>query len=993
MEAVGQAEGEAGRGCPRVSVVVLAFNGRDHLRRCLPTLLAQTYPRERLELIVVDNGSTDGGADYVAEQFPSVRVVRNRANYGFARGNNIGAELATGELVAFLNQDTRADPDWVTELVAPIVAARRQGDETLACTAAKIVSWDGALVDFVGARMNFLGKASQLDFGQPVDPRYDVERPMLFACGGAMLIDRRVFLEVGGFDEDYFVFFEDVDLGWRLWVLGYRVQLAPKAITYHRLHASTASLGDARRQLVYERNALYSSIKNYDDANLARVLPASLLLTVQRVVAELRPAGLRREDYDVRRPASGRAECVPLNAGGASLLLALADLTEHMPALLDKRAVIQGQRRRPDAEIAPLFGGPFEPMAGEPGHAETTFRLTNQLGVNRIFEHVPRHVLVITTDLLPLPGLPASGAGLRAWGIGQGLTGRGHRVTYAMHARAMAYAGGNVPEGLQAAAWTEATLTEVAHRVNPDLVVACGWYPAAWLDTDHYPLVIDQHGPHLLERSFHKDHNADLAEAARQKLGALARADLFTCAGERQRLYFEPWLLQAGFDLTRPEEQPVVLPLTMSPDLPTHAPAGEVTFVYGGVFLPWQDPTIGLTALVEALEAHGQGRLAVYGGAHPLFPEVGTGVFPRLRARLERSPHAGFEPLTPHAELLRRYARAHAAIDLMRRNPERELAVTTRTVEYLWCGLPVIYNDYSELSDYIREYEAGWTLDPEDGAGVRAIVETILRNPAIALERGRNAQRLVRERLTWEQGIEPLDRFVRRPWARTKARPILLPEPAASSEFRVPSSESEPATGRPEEVPPPPTVPVGLEPVLRDVAARRRSPAGQALALARRLAKSALGSDRSPRLGAATLPDLVGGRVHGQTIAPTEDGLCGVAVRFGGYRRLNTQDVTFRLRAEDEPDRELASATVNASLLPDGEFYAFRFRPIADSKGRRFIFSLESPGSVEGDAVTLWAELTEGVTSDTRYEDGRPRAGRLAYRLIYAAVGRDEGGG
>jgi GT2 family glycosyltransferase len=102
-----------------------------------------------------------------------------------------------------------------------------------------------------------------------------------------MLIDRAVFLDSGGFDEDYFLFFEDVDLGWRLWVLGYRVHLVPRAVTYHRLHASTGELQDVAKRLIFQRNALFSVLKNYDERNLGRVLPATLLLTVQQVLAEL----------------------------------------------------------------------------------------------------------------------------------------------------------------------------------------------------------------------------------------------------------------------------------------------------------------------------------------------------------------------------------------------------------------------------------------------------------------------------------------------------------------------------------------------------------------------------------------------------------------------------------------------------------------------------------------------------------------------------------
>jgi GT2 family glycosyltransferase len=169
---------------PLVSVIVLAYNGREHLERCLPTLLEQTYPADRLELLVVDNASADGSADLVEQRFPQVRVVRSGRNLGFAGGNNFGARVARGEYIAFLNQDTRVQPTWIEDLLAPIRRDRQAGDGRLVCTGAKIVSWDGETIDFSGARLNYIGMGSQAGFGQPNRPEDDVERPVLFPAAG-----------------------------------------------------------------------------------------------------------------------------------------------------------------------------------------------------------------------------------------------------------------------------------------------------------------------------------------------------------------------------------------------------------------------------------------------------------------------------------------------------------------------------------------------------------------------------------------------------------------------------------------------------------------------------------------------------------------------------------------------------------------------------------------------------------------------------------------
>ncbi|PWH19530.1 MAG: hypothetical protein DDG58_04635, partial [Ardenticatenia bacterium] len=138
----------------------------------------------------------------------------------------------------------------------------------------------------------------------------------------------------------------------------------------------------------------------------------------------------------------------------------------------------------------------------------------------------------------------------------------------------------------------------------------------------------------------------------------------------------------------------------------------------------------------------------------------------RDHARVE---YMGF---VPHDRLIEEYRRAHVALDVMARNPERELAFTTRTVEYMWCGLPVIYQDFSELSPLIKEYEAGWVVNPADEAQVEAAIEEALTCPHEVRRRGENAQQLVRERLVWDKAIEPLDTFCRNP---RRIEPLPMP--------------------------------------------------------------------------------------------------------------------------------------------------------------------------------------------------------------------------
>lgn len=418
---------------PRVSVIVLNYNGFWYLEDCFRSLEALNYPGDKLELILVDNASTDGSVEYVRANFPQVRIIQNPQNLGFCKANNIGAQEAKGEYIAFLNNDMRVDPGWLTELVKSI-----SKEEDVVCVGGKILNWDGSKIDFIGGALNFYGMGFQPRHGQPNGPDYSASKEILFACGGSMLIKRDLFLGCGRFDEDYFAYFEDVDLGWRLWVLGYRVLFVPTAISYHKGLGTSRYFPTEKRSALYERNALYSIIKNYEEENLLRVLPAALLLTVRRAVifsrinkdsyrmdmmedpsmiwpASPEPRGLTRtkllshelrtalREYGlwmvskelVRRTLRwGYARSVLrtkrdldlIPRVGVSHLVAMDDVIEALPTLMEKRRWIQARRKRPDSEILRLFETPFFPHPPYPEYERLQHELSEYLGIYEIFK-------------------------------------------------------------------------------------------------------------------------------------------------------------------------------------------------------------------------------------------------------------------------------------------------------------------------------------------------------------------------------------------------------------------------------------------------------------------------------------------------------------------------------------------------------------------------------------------------------------------------------
>jgi GT2 family glycosyltransferase len=339
-------------------------------------------------VIVVDNGSTDGSVEFVRAHHPTVRIIRNDSNLGFARANNQGAHAARGRYLALLNNDTRIRPDWLGSMCRFLDEA---GPETV-CAASRLVSWDGSTTDFAGGAMGFTGVGFQLDQGVAVSERDRAPYPneCLFASGAAMVIEREAFLDVGSFDEDYFNYYEDVDLGWRLWLLGYRVAFRPDDPVYHRRNASIS----ARHRTVYllERNALFSMIKNYEQESLDRLLSAALLLTYARAAvrcgvdpAEFRPSGPERRRW-LRGSSAQDSERASVRKEGLAAVSAVSDLVDHLPTLMRKRAAVQARRKRADREIAPLFRTPLR--AGSwPSRPETPeSRILEELGVAAYFD-------------------------------------------------------------------------------------------------------------------------------------------------------------------------------------------------------------------------------------------------------------------------------------------------------------------------------------------------------------------------------------------------------------------------------------------------------------------------------------------------------------------------------------------------------------------------------------------------------------------------------
>jgi N-acetylglucosaminyl-diphospho-decaprenol L-rhamnosyltransferase len=256
---------------PEVSVAVVAYNSGAHLAECLATVRAQTIPAE---IVLVDNASADRAAQVAAAADPAILFIDNDANLGFAAAVNQAARAASGKWLALLNPDAFAAPNWLEEL---LVASRLYPD--VRCFASRqLMAEDTARLDGLGDVMSAAGFPFRGGYLGP-DPGRIEPGEVFSACGGAMLIDRELFLAMGGLDERLFCYCEDVDLGYRLRLAGEATIIVPTAVVRH---VGSASSGGPRSDFATwhgTRNRLWVFVKDTPPLLFWITLPLHLAAT------------------------------------------------------------------------------------------------------------------------------------------------------------------------------------------------------------------------------------------------------------------------------------------------------------------------------------------------------------------------------------------------------------------------------------------------------------------------------------------------------------------------------------------------------------------------------------------------------------------------------------------------------------------------------------------------------------------------------------------
>ena len=255
---------------PTITVCIIAYNSGPTLRTCLERLAGQTF--QDFETLVIDNASPDPGDAAIAREFPFVQLIENSENLGFAGAGNQGARLARGRWYVLLNPDAFAQPNWLEELAG---AAERYPN-LLSFTSRQLMDEDPGLLDGLGDVMSGYGIPYRGGYLSR-DPGDTPEGEVFSPCGAAMMIDRALFLKLGGFDEFFFCYSEDVDLGYRLQLSGEPTLLVPSAVIRHVGSASTGGRKSEFAVFHGTRNRFYVVYKDTPAILLPVVVPLHLM--------------------------------------------------------------------------------------------------------------------------------------------------------------------------------------------------------------------------------------------------------------------------------------------------------------------------------------------------------------------------------------------------------------------------------------------------------------------------------------------------------------------------------------------------------------------------------------------------------------------------------------------------------------------------------------------------------------------------------------------
>ena len=755
-----------------VSVVLVNFRGTDDTLEAIGHLGRLDWDGSLLEIVVVENGSGDDSAARLKAEAPHVKLVVSKTNDGFAGGCNRGVRESSGEYIALLNNDARPDAGWIRAAVARFDQSPRIG-----AVASRVLDWEGKLVDYIGSAMTWYGMGYKPFTAEPPPPKPDVSRDVLFGTGSAMFVRRSAFDQLGGFDESYFMFFEDVDLGWRLNLAGWRFVYEPESLAFHKHHASMASFGPYKETYLLERNALFTLYKNLSPEGLAEALPAALSLSIRRGVTR---GGLDSTSFDLRKPGGDAEQSLDVSKQTMAAVFAIDQFVEHLPGLTASRDAIQASRTVPDSKIWSLFGLADAAIMPDRPYLEGYEKIVDAFDVTT--PPVGTRVVVITGDPI---GKKLAGPAIRAWNMAEQLS-RTNEVTLVTLTgteeieapfRITHVAAGDDRAFSKLEAWA-------------DVIIFQGHAMAVFdsLRTSAKILVVDIYDPMHLEQ-LEQGRALPAAQWSKQVGDAtdvlneqMARGDFFLAASDRQRMFWLGQLASLGrlnpstYDGDPDLEGLIdVVPFGLPSTPPGHVRdvlkgvhtgigRDDKVLLWSGGLYDWFDPKTLIRAVAELSQRRGNVRLFFQGTKHPHpgVPEMSIVAESRaLAAELGVLDTAVFfnSSWVDYDDRQNYLLEADAGVSTHHSHIETTFSFRTRILDYLWAGLPMVLTRGDHFAEVVETHSLGIVVDAGDVSQLADALERILFDDEFIVQTRANFAG-VRESYYWERVLAPLVDFV-----------------------------------------------------------------------------------------------------------------------------------------------------------------------------------------------------------------------------------------
>jgi GT2 family glycosyltransferase len=769
---------------PKISIVIVNLNGKQNLIKCFVSILKLNYPKDKIEVIVVDNGSTDGSTDLIKNKFGWIKLLKNAKNEGFAKPSNAGARAASGEYVAFLNNDMMVTRNWLIELVNSIKSNDAQ------CAGSVIMDWYGDLLDFAGGSINFFGMGYQYGFKKKmseVEPEFDKDKPLFFACGGSMLVEKKLFLDIGGFDEDYFAYFEDVDFGWRLNILGHKVVLSVKSRVYHKHHSTGKRFTAHSMNILYERNSLYTIYKNYGEELLQKAFWPKILMN--NAIA-FNHSNIRREDYELQLTDEKMNELGPrITHAAASELCSLNDFIMNLGVMNEKRKIIQANRKVSDEEILKFIPEPFLCMGIDTNlFSNMKYEISKIFDIDKAFhQEIKRHVLIVSSDKI---GKKMSGPAIRSYEFAKALS-----STCEVDLASCGYCDIQ-PEGFNVFEYTyENTEELISACINCDIVLIQGFIMEFCKDFAKIAktkyMIVDLYDPYVIENvEIFKDHDMktrrDSFEFSSKTLNnQLKDGDFFIAANEKQKDY---WLgMLSAFYRISPEVYDITknpgsivgnVPFGISNAAPVHNKKvlkgvwpgikdDDSVLIWGGGVWNWFDPLTLIKAVKRISETRDNVKLFFLGvkSPNPAVPEMQM-----LNDAVTLSKELGIYDKyvffnfgwVDYIERQNYLLEADIGVSCHFDTLETRLSFRTRILDYLWCSLPIICTKGDYFSELVEKEAIGYSVEFQNEMKLAEAITSLLDDRAY-YNSCREKIAIVSEKYKWNVVTQPLIDFCNHP--------------------------------------------------------------------------------------------------------------------------------------------------------------------------------------------------------------------------------------